>query len=251
MFTKSEFGRLPPGWALKISSGIEPEMLRSLDQERIYFSVPDIHGRDVIAGAVIDLLEHLEVKRAVLLGDYIDRYDHSRAVVDMIMDAKKRNPFWCALRGNHEQMFIDAYIAGISSINGDSFFDQLNPSDRKYYAAIFAEMPVFHETEHLLFVHGGIFESYLETDFSKISAEELLWSYGTHPWYRGKKIVRGHDPVGMPREESNNIGLETCGWRDGGTFHVGIVWDVSSDRNLLGWLELDTSSLFTNEIQLS
>ncbi len=169
----------------------------------------------------------------------------------MIMDAKKRNPSWEVLRGNHEQFFIDAYIAGISSIHDDSFFSQLSPSERKYYAAIFAELPVFHETKHLRFVHGGIFESYLENDFTKISAEKLLWSYGVHPWYLGKRIVRGHDPVPVPTEFNNNIALETIGWHPERPFTVGIVADIKADRNLLGWLELDTSRLFTNEIQLA
>ncbi len=67
MFTKSVLDRLPPGWTLRLAQGMDREAMRNIDPERIYFSIPDIHGRAVIARAIIELLERLGASRVVFL----------------------------------------------------------------------------------------------------------------------------------------------------------------------------------------
>ncbi len=47
----------------------------------------------------------------VFIGDYIDRGDHSREVVDYLVDLKLRLPESIFLLGNHEQMLLE-YIDG-------------------------------------------------------------------------------------------------------------------------------------------
>lgn len=236
-FTK-RFARLPSGWSFRFANDMDIKLASTFSMDSLYLVVPDIHGTPDKAQAVIEILERLRVSRVVFLGDYIDRMPGSVAVAKLIKVASKRNPSWIFLRGNHEQMFIDSYTERMGTTTENTLYSLSDWSEREAYAALFESMPVFLSTEHLLFVHGGIHESYLETDIVNVPNQELLWTYGVHPWYRGKKIVRGHDPVIQPTERQNNIALETCGWRNGGLFTVGVIADLEIENNLIGWLEL-------------
>ncbi|MGE4545406.1 MAG: metallophosphoesterase family protein [Pedobacter sp.] len=71
-------------------------------------AVGDIHG-------CIDQLKNLIAKinpcpkdQLVFLGDYIDRGPDSRGVLEFLIDFQKQFPQTVYLRGNHEQLFLDA-----------------------------------------------------------------------------------------------------------------------------------------------
>lgn len=87
---------------------------------RVYYAIGDVHGLAARLRALHDMiladwaLVH-DGARAVIvhLGDYIDRGPDSRGVITAIMalerEARRRGDFdVVALRGNHEQMMIDA-----------------------------------------------------------------------------------------------------------------------------------------------
>lgn len=85
-------------------------------QDRIY-AVGDIHGRhDLLAGLLPKLREDARAQSderrpvLLLLGDYIDRGDHSREVLDLILAESALHGPWdklIALRGNHEAALLD------------------------------------------------------------------------------------------------------------------------------------------------
>ena len=79
-------------------------------------------GRTLIVGDIhgcLDMLKRLVDKigwdpgadRLVFIGDYIDRGENSKGVIDFIIELKKDSQFVQCLIGNHEQMFLD-YLSG-------------------------------------------------------------------------------------------------------------------------------------------
>lgn len=229
--------RLPRGWTFKWAAGADVGVTQGLGIESLYFAVPDLHGAVEKARAVIFLLETLGVKRAVFLGDMIDRGSDSSGTVVAVAEASVRNPSWVVLRGNHEQMFIESYDSGVRTDLPDTLFSQLKPSERGHYAELFRALPSYHETTSLVFVHGGVSWSHWTTDISSISQRELLWSYDITPRWTGKKLVRGHQRTSAPEEFKTHVSLETYGWRADRALTIGVLADADVERKLIGWLE--------------
>ena len=74
------------------------------------YAVGDIHGRKA---EVEVLLAHLEQGEklgkddiVIFIGDYVDRGQESREVVDLLIRFKARHPHTIFLRGNHEDMLL-------------------------------------------------------------------------------------------------------------------------------------------------
>jgi serine/threonine protein phosphatase 1 len=81
--------------------------------ETTYYAIGDVHGMgEMLArlhdAIIADIAARGEPAAVVHLGDYVDRGPHSREV----MDLPERLPGVPvhALRGNHEQMMLDAYV---------------------------------------------------------------------------------------------------------------------------------------------
>lgn len=225
-------------------------LLRQLDilrvsYDEIYFAVPDIHGRSDIAVRAVSLLESIKAKNVVFLGDYVDRMPDPLGVVRAVSQAKLRNPSWQMLLGNHESIAIEAFAGGVALDEENSIFKLCTPCEIEECCKIFNALPVYFETDHLLFVHGGICSSY-NKKIEDIPRDELLWTYGVASSYRGKKIVRGHEIYDMPTEFGNNIATQTLAWADSGPFCISVVSNSARAGKLLGWIELDLSG--TNEI---
>lgn len=88
--------------------------LRVADTDRIY-AIGDVHGRhDLLCTMMIRLCDDAmsfdddRQTQFILLGDYIDRGDHSREVIEVLCQFQSRHPgCFQFLRGNHEQALLD------------------------------------------------------------------------------------------------------------------------------------------------
>ncbi|MBL7661183.1 serine/threonine protein phosphatase [bacterium] len=81
-----------------------------------YFVIGDLHGCPDEPAVMLNYLvnqEGLSQDDAVIfLGDYIDRGPNSKAVIDLMIDFKKRYPATRFLKGNHEDMMLDFFGFG-------------------------------------------------------------------------------------------------------------------------------------------
>lgn len=78
------------------------------NQPKRLLAVGDIHGHlDKLQG-LMDQVNPTTNDRVVFLGDYIDRGPDSKGVIEFLIGFKKRYPKTVFLRGNHEQMLLDA-----------------------------------------------------------------------------------------------------------------------------------------------
>ena len=94
------------------TDGIHFDDARGPEDIRIY-AIGDVHGR-------LDLLEKMHEHilgeiardkpadwRIIHLGDYVDRGPDSRGVIELLMDACKRDSRFVALVGNHDLGFME------------------------------------------------------------------------------------------------------------------------------------------------
>ncbi len=74
------------------------------------FAISDIHGcYKPFYELVVNVIKLTKSDRLILLGDYIDRGEQSKEVVDFIIDLFNKGFNITALKGNHEVMLMDSY----------------------------------------------------------------------------------------------------------------------------------------------
>jgi Calcineurin-like phosphoesterase len=73
--------------------------------------VGDIHGMHDELMRVLEMSGYSDSDRLICLGDYIDRGERSREVMEFLIQAKRRNPENVYLLGNHERVVLNA-LAG-------------------------------------------------------------------------------------------------------------------------------------------
>lgn len=203
------------------------------------YAIGDIHG---CADQLDRLLGKIEEHRAgrarklVFLGDYIDRGRDSAKVVAALEQLQIADPEGViCLRGNHEQMMLDAIRTGDDQlyehwlVNGGeaalASFEAAMPDgmNRKTLTWI-SQLPLTTEDTQRYFVHAGF-------DPRRPAPQEdtktCLWIRepfldAVHDF--GKHVVHGHTPLvsGEPDVRSFRTNLDTgCvfgGWLTAGVF---------------------------------
>jgi serine/threonine protein phosphatase 1 len=85
------------------------------------YAIGDIHGQHTMLLALLDKLSRLPLDAEdtlVFLGDYVDRGENARAVVDTLLQWQVMYPQTVFLRGNHEQLMLDARDGQATSLVG-------------------------------------------------------------------------------------------------------------------------------------
>lgn len=211
-------------------------------------AVGDIHGcRDALA-ALIEAIEPGSDDTLVTLGDYIDRGNDSRGVLDYLIALSGRCRL-VSLLGNHEELLLDA-LRDISNLRrwltlggGDTLrsygwrpgglrsrlADWIPASHRKFVA----DCRPYHETSNHLFVHAGFVP---ELPMERQPGEALRWRVTdgrtARPHQSGKVAVVGHTP--QFSGEVLDLGFLVCidtncargGWLTALDIETGRVWQA-------------------------
>jgi serine/threonine protein phosphatase 1 len=203
------------------------------------FAIGDVHGhfRELL-GLYDRLLREADLRPArdtvVLLGDLVDGGPDTRQVVTWCMTMARRYPHWVFLKGNHEDLLLDAlrhHCRTYGSFNlwwsqggratADSYLlDSADPAATPCARAQttipeehldwLEERPLYHETETHVFVHAGLrpaisLAAQREQDLLWIREEFLLSRHD----FGGKRVVFGHTAHREPRIEPNKLGIDT------------------------------------------
>jgi serine/threonine protein phosphatase 1 len=194
----------------------------------VTFAVGDIHG-------CLDKLERLlaacdahagarsgAAVRFVFLGDYIDRGPDSRGVVELLMRRQRAaapGAVVC-LRGNHEQLAVDAYAdpaaAPLWEKNSALATRRSYPDGRisPAHLAWLAALPFCHDDGLRFYVHAGVD---LALPLARQPEEAMLWM--REPFLShcdeidpGRFIVHGHTPQkgGQPDLRRRRVNLDTA-----------------------------------------
>lgn len=165
----------------------------------------DIHGCsktfDKLVNDYIGLKKNDEL---YCVGDYIDRGNDSKGVIDFILELRKNNYHVHTLRGNHEQMLLDAAerrdALSLWLMNGgdttlDSFnigsIDEMDP----VYMDFFRKTEFFSYTNDYITVHAGLNFNILNPFSDKNS---MLWIRGFRTdmsYLNGRLLIHGHTPL--------------------------------------------------------
>ena len=213
---------------------------------RVY-AIGDIHGR-------LDLLTRLEAiieadlarsrparTVAVYLGDYVDRGQDSRGVLDHLLDHPLPVDEIVHLLGNHEdvmcQFLADAWVGenwirfggretlasyGVAPdpelplqewlVQAQEAFVRAMP---ERHLAFLEGLPLRHEEDGYLFVHAGVRP---RIPLDRQRRHDLLWirhefldSEADH----GRVIVHGHSISSEPEIRANRIGIDTGAFMSG------------------------------------
>jgi serine/threonine protein phosphatase 1 len=141
-------------------------------KERL-FAIGDIHGCiDQLRELVESVIGIRKQDRIVFLGDYIDRGNKSREVVDYIMNLQHNGYTVIPLIGNHEWMLLEAYENDDRLINwifngGSSTLDSFGIKALKElsreYIDFFNSLRYYYIFENYIFVHAGFNDNISDT----------------------------------------------------------------------------------------
>jgi serine/threonine protein phosphatase 1 len=170
------------------------------------YVISDIHGSNKTFRKALKSVKLRKTDKLLLLGDLIDRGNDSKGVLDTVFLLKQHGFEVICLRGNHEQMLLDARNDITSKVNWlknggkntlQSFLtSKLSLIPDKYFK--FLETTITHlEIGKFIFVHAGInmtIEKPYEDEFS------LLWlrdwkSVYSSKWLDDRKVIHGHSPM--------------------------------------------------------
>ena len=186
------------------------------------FVIGDIHGCLDMLKRLLDKINWSPDKdRLIFLGDYIDRGEEPKGVVDYILDLTRQSSLVECLKGNHEAMLLD-FITGrdrfMFIINGgwktlESYGmyetdedDSAIPSEHR---AFYESLKLYIELEDYYVVHAGFKP---RMDITEQTEDELLWirkSFVKSKYDFGKRVLFGHTPFKEPLVMKNKIGLDT------------------------------------------
>ncbi len=189
------------------------------------FAIGDIHG---CLDKLQDLIARIDPgpgDKLVFLGDYVDRGDNTREVIDFLIDLSRRTP--CVfLRGNHEDMFItflefdsnrtiffangglktiESYVRPERFTSNDQVARLLPDTHRDFLS----DLGLYHEDEGYVYVHAGIQPGRAMRDQDRY---DLLWirdEFIFTPTGMDKKVIFGHTPFARPMVKTDKIGIDT------------------------------------------
>ncbi len=192
-----------------------------MNDEKI-FIIGDIHGCLYILKRLINKIPWRSDKdKLIFVGDYIDRGENPKGVVDFILELKSYSNKIECLMGNHESMLLD-YIRGknrdLYLVNGGT------TTLASYRAAKKSDQAPLIPEAHISFFEG--LKSYIELDnyyivhagfkpgipVKKQSLEDMLWiryKFIDSDYDFGKRVIFGHTPFKDPFIRPTKIGIDT------------------------------------------
>ena len=214
------------------------------------FAISDIHGCfKPFYELVVKEIDLKKEDRLILLGDYIDRGEQSKEVIDFIIDLKNSGFNITVLTGNHEQMLLDAYHdemneylwfmnSGMATLISFGIED-LHELENKYLS-FFSELDYFLESGNYIFVHAGFNDN--EPD-PFVDRHTMVWECSPvykNPLLKERTIIHGHRPKKIEfvkqviSEKSNVIPIDT-----------GCVYEKEMGYGNLSALEINTMTLIS------
>lgn len=201
-----------------------------------YVAVSDIHGHRSELQQLMNTLQHevdFHTTKFVFLGDYVDGGPDVRNVVEDLMAYEKQYPHWVFLKGNHEDLMLDA-LRGNNFIYGDYhlwYGQGGKETARSYYPAGLSKyekalitpadyIPTDHldwlearplslETNNFVFVHAGLLPKSTCDETPKMDKLWIRSFFYNSDYDWGKRVIFGHTYFEKPLVKPNLLGIDT------------------------------------------
>lgn len=200
----------------------------------MFYAIGDIHGEITLLKELYQKIQdHISMtddpfgNTIVFLGDYIDRGEDNKGVMDFLMSLKDTdNTKHIFLKGNHEDLLIYArdgenigscqlwlQNGGHKTLKdfGITIDDVFEGALDEYIKWINDNCVNYHETVDYVFCHGGLD---IREPLSETKEEVFLWkrtyNLGSYKDY-GKIVVHGHTPLedGLILQGQKEINVDT------------------------------------------
>lgn len=193
------------------------------------FVVGDIHGCfDQLRSALRQIGFNESRDRLFSVGDMVDRGPSSHEAIDWL-----DKPWFFAVRGNHEQMAIEADSGivdpGLHCINGGVWWYGLSEQERNATARVFAELPYAIEVTTADGVFGLVHAEVPGDDWKEFRESLQYADYGLPKNFDhierfalwGRDIIRGRSPFnGVENIDRVYVGhTPVADWRIIGNVH--------------------------------
>jgi serine/threonine protein phosphatase 1 len=215
----------------------------------LIYAIGDIHGQHTMLKAMLRTLQECGLRdedTLLFLGDYVDRGEDSRGVVQTLIELQQERDNLVFLRGNHEQLMLDArdgdppqlsstgrqvFITDQMQLwfqNGGeetlySYKDDFEDEDfLRWWEAVSESHWDFiratqmeYITPRYHFVHAGLLPPGSTREPRPKGFDERLWIrepfLSSRANFDDRIVVFGHTPqrTGRPLIERNKIGLDT------------------------------------------
>lgn len=222
-----------------------PNVIPPPEPEESFLAIGDLHGAYELLFEIDQYFDELQRRwPVVFLGDYVDRGEHSREVLETLMEAcSEKGPSVICLMGNHEQMlldFLDDPVGGarrwlrhgglqtlasfgVPLHRGDVDESRRNIELRDRLAEAMGpdmigwlrDRPFYWRSGNVWLTHAGANPS---VPVSEQSASTLLWGHREflqQPRQDGQWVVHGHTVVDAPYIRNGRIGLDTGAYATG------------------------------------
>jgi serine/threonine protein phosphatase 1 len=169
------------------------------------YAIGDIHGGCQTFKALISSIELRAGDRLYLLGDYVDRGNDSRGVLDTIMSMAAAGYDLRPVRGNHDDMFLRALQGSHDSYSpywerewGELTLSSFGVTGCREvppaYLNFLDSLPLLRCEDDFVFVHAAINMACADP-LAESSDLEMLWGETTvvdHNKLGGRRLVTGH-----------------------------------------------------------
>lgn len=219
-------------------------------------AIGDIHGCSRALDALLAAVKPQPEDLIVTLGDYVDRGSDSRGVLDRLI-ALHATGRLVALRGNHEQMMVEARqdpaaVEGWITCGGKQTLasyaalgspGRLEDVPNTHWDFLENALADWHETDTHFFVHAN---AHPELPLDEQPAYMLLWEpfNDPSPHLSGKVMVCGHtqqisgDPVNLGHAICIDTYAYGRGWLTCLDVKSGRVWQANQKgRGRLCWID--------------
>lgn len=212
------------------------------------FVIGDVHGCPKTLEQLLFNVCNIEIgDKLIFIGDLIDRGPDSKSVLDIILNLIDSKYEVILIRGNHEQMMINALDhsnamkswfrnGGKSTLDS---FDAFHPGfiEDKYIELILGTR-FFYETEKFVIVHAGLNFNIANplTDKDKMISSRI--DYCDSSKIGGRKLIIGHTPFDLDKIKLS-LGTDLIRL-DGGCVYFRSIQGLG----YLAALELDSMELF-------
>lgn len=169
------------------------------------FAIGDIHGcARTFRKLVTDIIQLDKSDELYCLGDYVDRGPDSKGVIDFILELRQQGFKVFTLRGNHDQMMMDAaddderfsfWIANGGNPTRKSFGIKSFHELESKYKQFFYDTSFHFETGNFILVHAGL--NFMPDDIFE-DTHAMMWTrnfFVNENKLAGRTIIHGHTPI--------------------------------------------------------
>ncbi|NEM96414.1 metallophosphoesterase family protein [Pontibacter burrus] len=218
------------------------------------YALTDVHGcSQTLKALVLDQLKLQKTDELYILGDLVNKGPDSKGVIDFIVHLQKQHYNVQCLRGNHDQMLLNAAKKGDAALN-------LTPTEKELllqsfdirdlahlpvkYIAFLKELPYYLELPDYFLVHAGF--DFKQSDIFK-DKDAMLNIRGYNPdpvKLNYKRLLHGHTPTALFSIKKSVSHTDYKVNLDAGC----VYYKNASYGNLVA-LDLDSQELFVQQNQ--